>query len=113
MMEKKADMWDVDCVCFIIAFGHSPVNFAALSDPFAYLKIGTMQFFWSYHLSKIKQYISGSTVHLLSTMLTPFPRYRADAQELLDFQCFWNCEKGEHLEELKTRNVICHCCCVM
>ena len=111
---KKADMWSVGCVCFILAFGHPPVNFAASLDPyFAYLKERNNAFFWSYHLSKIKHYVSGSTVHLLSRMLTPLPQYRADAQELLDFQSFWYYEKEEHLEEIKTENVKCNCCCVM
>ena len=31
---KKADMWFVGCVSFILVFGHPPVNFASVKDPF-------------------------------------------------------------------------------
>ena len=45
---EKADMWSVGCVSFIIVFGHPPVNFASVKDPFfQYLKHGGI--FWSYH----------------------------------------------------------------
>ena len=114
---KKADMWSVGCVCFILVFGHPPVNFAASHDQFfAYLKNRNTAYFWSFHLNKIKHHVSGSTVHFLSRMLNPLPQYRAHAQELLDFKTFWmdENEKENEFIELKTKNVnCCSCCCIM
>ena len=114
---KKADMWSVGCVCFILVFGHPPVNFAASHDQFyAYLENRNIAYFWSFHLNKIKHHVSGSTVHFLSRMLNPLPQYRAHAQELLDFKTFWmdENEKENEFIELKTKNVnCCSCCCIM
>ena len=112
---KKADMWSVGCVCFILVFGHPPVNFAASHDPFfAYLEKRNTAYFWSFHLNKIKHHVSGSTVHFLTRMLNTFPQYRANAQDLLDFKTFWMDENEKKLNDLKTKNVkCCGCCCIM
>ena len=112
----KADMWSVGCVCFVLAFGHPPVNFAASSDPFfGYLKDRNSGMFWSYHLNKIKHHVSGSTIHILSRMLNPFPQYRAYAQDILDFKDHWIDEKEKYLKELKDEHTTVRCfrCSIM